>query len=75
MGQPFSERVLKHWIERLTPSLIQYTAITKLNDAMDVLQARYLKQFSAMQTIVNASKSTQDSLTQSMASWTAGLKA
>ena len=23
MGQPFSERVLKHWIERLTPSLIQ----------------------------------------------------
>ena len=50
-------------------------AQTKLNDAMDVLQARYLKQFSAMQTIVNASKSTQDSLTQSMASWTAGLKA
>ena len=49
-------------------------AITKLNDAMDALQARYLQQFSAMQTIVNASKSTQDSLTQSMASWTAGLK-
>ena len=23
MGQPFSERVLKHWIERLTPGLIQ----------------------------------------------------
>jgi len=49
-------------------------AITKLNDEMDALQARYLKQFSAMQTIVNASKSVQDSLTQSMASWTAGLK-
>lgn len=50
-------------------------AQTKLNDAMDVLLAKYLQQFSAMQTIVNASKSTQDSLTQSMASWTAGLKA
>jgi RNA polymerase sigma-70 factor (ECF subfamily) len=23
MGQPFSERVLKHWIERLTPGLVQ----------------------------------------------------
>jgi RNA polymerase sigma-70 factor (ECF subfamily) len=23
MGQPFSERVLKHWMERLTPGLIQ----------------------------------------------------
>ena len=49
-------------------------AITKLNDEMDALQAKYLKQFSAMQTIVNASKNVQDSLTQSMASWTAGLK-
>ena len=50
-------------------------AITKLNDEMDALQAKYLKQFSAMQTIVNASKSVQDSLTQSMSAWTAGLKA
>jgi flagellar capping protein FliD len=49
-------------------------AITKLNDEMDALQAKYLKQFSAMQAIVNASKTVQDSLTQSMASWTAGLK-
>ena len=50
------------------------TAQQKLNDAMDALQARYLQQFSDMQTIVNASKSTQDSLTQSMTAWTAGLK-
>lgn len=51
------------------------TAQQKLNDAMDALQARYLQQFSDMQTIVNASKTTQDSLTQSMQAWTAGLKA
>ncbi len=48
--------------------------ITALNEKMDALQAKYLTQFSAMQAIVNSSKSTQDSLTQSMASWTAGLK-
>lgn len=47
----------------------------KLNDAMTALQDKYLQQFSAMQTIVNASKSTQDSLTQSMTAWSAGLKA
>ncbi len=48
---------------------------TKLDDQMTALKAKYLAQFSAMQTIVQASKSTQDSLTQSMTSWTAGLKA
>jgi flagellar capping protein FliD len=48
--------------------------ITALNEKMDALQAKYLTQFSAMQAIVNSSKSTQDSLTQSMESWTAGLK-
>ena len=48
--------------------------VTKLDDQMTALQAKYLKQFSAMQTAVQASKNTQDSLTQSMASWTAGLK-
>ena len=50
-------------------------AQTKLDDQMTALLAKYLQQFSAMQTIVQASKSTQDSLTQSMSSWTAGLKA
>jgi flagellar hook-associated protein 2 len=48
--------------------------VTKLDDAMTALQAKYLKQFSAMQTAVQASKNTQDSLTQSMASWSASLK-
>jgi len=48
--------------------------VTKLDDAMTALQAKYLKQFSAMQTAVQASKNTQDSLSQSMASWSASLK-
>ena len=48
--------------------------VTRLDDAMTALQAKYLKQFSAMQTAVQASKNTQDSLSQSMASWSAGLK-
>ena len=48
--------------------------VTKLNDEMTALQAKYLQQFSAMQTAVQLSKNTQDSLTQSMASWSAGLK-
>jgi len=47
---------------------------TKLDDKMSTLMAKYLEQFSAMQTIVQSAKSTQDSLTQSMAAWTAGLK-
>jgi flagellar hook-associated protein 2 len=47
---------------------------TKLDDQMTALMDKYLAQFSDMQTIVLASKSTQDSLTQSMAAWTAGLK-
>jgi len=49
-------------------------AQTKLNDQMEALMAKYLAQFSAMQTIVEAAKSTQESLTQSMTAWTAGLK-
>lgn len=47
---------------------------TKLDDAMTALQAKYLQQFSAMQTAVQASKNTQDSLSQSMSSWSSGLK-
>lgn len=47
---------------------------TKLNDQMTALKEKYLAQFSAMQTIVQASKSTQDSLSQSMTAWTNGLK-
>ena len=47
---------------------------TKLEDAMTALQAKYLQQFSAMQTAVQASQNTQSSLSQSMASWSAGLK-
>ena len=49
-------------------------AETKLDDDMTALQAKYLQQFSAMQTAVQQSKNTQDSLTQSMSSWSAGLK-
>jgi flagellar hook-associated protein 2 len=48
--------------------------VTKLDDAMTALQAKYLKQFSAMQSAVLASQNTQESLSQSMASWSAGLK-
>ena len=48
--------------------------VTKLDDAMTALQAKYLKQFSAMQSAVLSSKSTQDSLTQAMAGWSANLK-
>jgi len=47
---------------------------SKLDDQMTALQEKYLKQFSAMQTAVQASKNTQDSLTQSMAAWSASLK-
>ena len=47
---------------------------TALTTAMTALQAKYLQQFSDMQTIVSSAKSTQDSLTQSMTAWTAGLK-
>lgn len=47
---------------------------SKLDDQMTALQEKYLKQFSAMQTAVLASKNTQDSLTQSMAAWSASLK-
>ena len=47
---------------------------TKLEDAMTALTAKYLQQFSAMQSAVQASQNVQSSLTQSMASWSSGLK-
>ena len=47
---------------------------TKLEDAMTALTAKYLQQFSAMQTAVQASQNVQSSLSQSMASWSSGLK-
>jgi flagellar hook-associated protein 2 len=49
-------------------------AMTKLNDQMNALQARYLQQFTSMQEVVAASQNSQTSLTQAMAAWTAGLK-
>ena len=49
-------------------------AIEKLNDQMDALQKRYLQQFTSMQDVLNSTKNSQDSLTQAMAAWTAGLK-
>ena len=49
-------------------------AIAKLNDQMDALQARYLREFTSMQDMVSSSKNSQDSLTQAMAAWSAGLK-
>ena len=47
---------------------------TKLDDAMTALTAKYLQQFSAMQTAVQSSQNIQSSLSQSMSSWSAGLK-
>jgi len=41
---------------------------------MDALQARYLREFTSMQDMVSSSKNSQDSLTQAMAAWSAGLK-
>lgn len=46
----------------------------KLNEQMDALKQRYLTQFIAMQKIVLQSQKTQESLTNYMTSWTAGLK-
>ena len=49
-------------------------AQTKLDTEMVALKNRYLSQFTAMQNILNATKSDQSSLTNMMSSWTAGLK-
>jgi flagellar hook-associated protein 2 len=46
----------------------------KLDDDMIALKNRYLTQFTAMQNILNATKSDQTSLTNMMSSWSAGLK-
>jgi flagellar hook-associated protein 2 len=46
----------------------------KLNEQMDALKQRYLTQFIAMQKVVLQSEKTQESLTNYMTSWTAGLK-
>lgn len=46
----------------------------KLNEQMDALRQRYLTQFIAMQKVVLQSQKTQESLTNYMTSWTAGLK-
>jgi RNA polymerase sigma-70 factor (ECF subfamily) len=45
MGQPFSERVLKHWIERLTPGLVQlsYGICHDRQRAEDVVQEAFVK--------------------------------
>ncbi len=48
--------------------------IAALNTQMDAIQARYLKQFTEMQSFVNQSQSTQTSLTNSFTAWTNGLK-
>lgn len=47
---------------------------TKLDKEMSKLKDRYLQQFTAMQNILNSTKSVQASLTNMMSSWTAGLK-
>ena len=49
-------------------------AQAKLDSDMAALKNRYLTQFTAMQNILNATKSDQTSLTNMMSSWTAGLK-
>ena len=45
MGQPFSERVLKHWIERLTPGLVQlsFGICHDRQRAEDVVQEAFVK--------------------------------
>ena len=48
---------------------------SKLDSDMAALKNRYLTQFTAMQNILNATKSDQSSLTNMMSSWSAGLKA
>jgi flagellar hook-associated protein 2 len=45
-----------------------------LDDGMDRLKARYLKQFAAMDGLVGRGKSTQDSLTNFMTAWSNSLK-
>ena len=47
---------------------------TKLDNEMTKLKDRYLRQFTAMQNILNSTKSDQTSLTNMMSAWSAGLK-
>ena len=47
---------------------------TKLDAAMTALTDKYLQQFSAMQTAVQASQNVQSSLSQTMSAWSSGLK-
>jgi len=47
---------------------------TKLDNEMTALQNRYLSQFTTMQAMLNATKADQSSLSNMMASWTAGMK-
>ena len=46
----------------------------KLDNEMTALHSRYLSQFTAMQNILNSTKTDQTSLTNMMTAWTAGLK-
>jgi flagellar hook-associated protein 2 len=47
---------------------------TKLDTQMTALHQRYITQFTAMQDILNSTKTEGTSLTSMMAAWTAGLK-
>lgn len=47
---------------------------TKLDKQMTAIRQRYITQFTAMQNILNSTKSEQSSLTSMMTSWTASLK-
>jgi flagellar capping protein FliD len=47
---------------------------TKLDNQMTALHTRYLAQFTAMQNILNSTKTDQTSLTNMMTAWSAGLK-
>ncbi len=48
--------------------------LEKLNQQMDALKQRYLKQFIAMQEVLNQTNSASTSLTQNMSAWTASMK-
>ena len=46
----------------------------KLDSEMEAMKARYLSQFTAMQSLLDATKANQSSLTNMMSSWTAAMK-
>jgi RNA polymerase sigma-70 factor (ECF subfamily) len=61
MGQPFSERVLKHWIERLTPGLVQHS--------YGICRDRHRAEEIVQEAFVRLWKSPPDAGEPAIASW------